>query len=213
MRTHTTTTDVCKFEELSPEMQELAIGKNCDINTDYEWWEFCYDMIKEQADFFGIDTEQDGFCFRVDYVREFGMTARLSFWDLRKALKGKPEPGYKAQEELFSLFGAWYKDAAKKVCPQTWKALDNCNPYATSETRNTNASFDTEADNYDQCDRVANDLQILADLCKNVLQHICHFAAKSLAEELEYKTSDEAIRGTLICNEYEFEADGDGSIF
>ena len=215
MRTHTTTTEVCTFEELTPEMQQKAIEKNYDIEIHYEWWGNCYDAIKEMAEFFGIETEQKTFCASWDYSPSFGMNSRLSLYHLRDALKSKPENGYKAQEDLFSLFGAWYKAAAKKVCPQTWKRISEgyAAPQASSRTRNTDASFETDADNSEECDRVAADLEILADLCEDVLQHICHYAAQMLREEYEYRTSEECIKECLIANQYEFEADGDGSIF
>ena len=214
MRTHTTTTEVCTFEELSPEMQQKAIEKHYNINVGHEWWEFSYNMIEEMAQFFGIDTEQKSFCFDIDRGNFFCMESSLSIRQLRDALQSKPEDGFKAQEDLFSLFGAWYKAAAKKVCPQTWKAInEGCNPYATSETRNTDASFCTVPDSGWECDRVAADLDILAELCEDVLKHICHFAVKMLREEYDYQTSEEQVRESLIANEYEFEADGDGSIF
>jgi len=215
MRTHTTTTEVCKFEDLTPEMQQKAIEKHWDINVDYDWWGYSYDMIEEMAEGFGIDTAKKSFCFDLDRNKGFGMDSRLSFSSLRAALQTKPEAGYKAQEELFLLFGAWYKAAAKKVCPETWKRLANgyAAPQAYSRTRNTDASFETDPDNSGECDRVAADLDILAELCEEVLKHFCHFAANLLQSEYDYQTSEEAVRESLISNEFEFEADGDGSIF
>lgn len=195
-------------------MQQKAIEKNWNMNANDDWFLHCYEMTEEMAEFFGIDTAKKSFCFDLDRGNSFGMDSRLSFSSLRAALQGKPEAGYKAQEELFSLFGAWYKAAAKKVCPQTWKVInEGCNPYATSETRNTDASFCTVPDSGWECDRVAADLDILAELCEDVLKHICHFAVKMLREEYDYQTSEEQVRESLIANEYEFEADGDGSIF
>ena len=214
MRTHTTTTEVCTFEELSPEMQQKAIEKHYDINVGHEWWEFSYSMIEEMAQFFGIDTEQKSFCFDIDRDNFFSMDSSISFRQLRDALQSKPEDGFQAQEELFSLFGAWYKAAAKKVCPQTWKAInEGCNPYATSSSRRDYCSTDYNADSYRECDRVAADLEIFAQLCEEVLEHFCFWAKKLLRADYDDLTSDEAIRETLICNEYEFEIDGDGSIF
>jgi len=214
MRTHTTTTEVCIFEELSEEMQQKAIEKHYDINVGHEWWEFSYQMIEEMAQFFGIDTEQKSFCFDLDRDNFFSMESSLSIRQLRDALQSKPEDGFQAQEELFSLFGAWYKAASKKVCPQTWKAInEGCNPYATSSIRRDYCSFDTEADSAYNCDRVAADLEIFAELCEEVLKHFCFWAKKILRADYDDLTSEEQVRESLIANEYEFEADGDGSIF
>ena len=40
-------TKVYKFSELNETAQQAAIQKNCDINVDYNWWEFTYQDAKQ----------------------------------------------------------------------------------------------------------------------------------------------------------------------
>jgi len=59
----TVRTKVYKFNELSEKAQQVAIEKNCDINVDYQWWEF----IQEDAKRAGIiissfDIDRGNYC-------------------------------------------------------------------------------------------------------------------------------------------------------
>ena len=47
MRKETTTRTLCRFEELSEEVQEKAIERLYDLNVDYEWWACTYDDAKQ----------------------------------------------------------------------------------------------------------------------------------------------------------------------
>jgi len=46
----TTTTNICKFNELSETAKQNAVNELSDINVDHNWWEGTY----EDADFIGI---------------------------------------------------------------------------------------------------------------------------------------------------------------
>lgn len=47
MRIKITETKVYKFDELTEEQKDKVIEKHCDINIDYEWWQFVYEDAEQ----------------------------------------------------------------------------------------------------------------------------------------------------------------------
>jgi hypothetical protein len=63
MRTIITETKVYKFDELTEEQKEKAVENLCDINVDYEWWQFVYeDAAQIGLKITGFDIDRGSFC-------------------------------------------------------------------------------------------------------------------------------------------------------
>lgn len=65
------TINLYEFSELSEQAQKRALRDLCDVNTDYNWWEFLYDQAREigvQINGFDIDrgTIQGAYCAGFD---------------------------------------------------------------------------------------------------------------------------------------------------
>jgi len=59
----TVRTKVYKFNELSETAQQVAIQKNCDINVDYQWWEFIYEDAKQAGIIISsFDIDRGNYC-------------------------------------------------------------------------------------------------------------------------------------------------------
>jgi len=160
----TVRTKVYKFNELSEAAQQVAIQKNCDINVDYQWWEF----IKEDAKQAGIiissfDIDRGNYC-------EIGFS----------------ESAEAAAHLIIDSHG------------------ETCETYKTAE------NYLKQRDELiDTAPRDENDLDCnLADLDNEFKESISGDYLKILRDEYEYQTSEEAIKETLIANEYEFTAEG-----
>jgi hypothetical protein len=56
-------TKVYSFDELSPEAQEKALNKLCDLNVNYDWWEFEYeDAERIGLKITGFDLDRGDYC-------------------------------------------------------------------------------------------------------------------------------------------------------
>ncbi len=164
-------TKVYKFSELNETAQQVAIQKNCDINVDYNWWEFTY----EDANQVGIiissfDIDRGSYC------------------------QGALNESAEATAHLII-------DNHGETC-ETYKTAENYlkerDELINTAPRDKNGDFEDE-----------NDLDSkLDDLDKDFEESIFEDYLTILRNEYEYLTGEEAIKETLIANEYEFTAEG-----
>lgn len=164
-----------KFDELTPEAQNVAIVKNYDINFRFDWW----DVISEHAKECGLnlksfDIGRGNYC-RLEFIYCADETAE-------KILKNIGE-----QSDLFRLA----TDYKKEVSDLVTKYSDGVNTDIVAE------------DNQYEFDKEVADIEdeFLTELEKEYLSML-------IAED-EYLSSDEAIKETLLINEYDFTEDGE----
>lgn len=197
MHTRTFRNTYASFSELSPERKREEIEKAVEINVPWGWWEYAYDEIEGMARFFGIETNRNAFGFDVER-KYFGMSGHLHFLSLRRALKSKPEAGYKAAEDLHAAFSAAKARQTAGVCAQAYKFANCENPGAVAKVRDEAGRFGTLG----QVDRattlaVVEQQEQLEELCVDVLKMFCEWAGKMLADEYAYLTSEAAIIESL----------------
>lgn len=85
MRTYTTKHTVYTFDELSEDGKQKAIESLCDINVDYDWWEYIY----EDAGTIGLELTE----FDLDRYKHAGGRLTENMQDVCKAIMAEHGEG------------------------------------------------------------------------------------------------------------------------
>ena len=186
MRKFTTEHTVYTFEELSEEAQQKAIENNYEINVDYYWY---YDEILEEiASDYGVNLIWSDLCFDLDrgsylYMdnHDHGRSGQTS--DIEDAQKFLKRAGIDLRT----------RDARE--------LLSNGLSLATKHYGGGDGANYVDTD---YCDISAK----TDDLLQATINELCDKLLEQLRADYEWRTSEEAIRETLIENEYEFYEDG-----
>ena len=192
------------FEELSPEAQKKAIEKYHDINVDYNWWEFIYENFTEKNNkYFDIDkiyfsgfySQGDGAMFEYKNVTK-------SF--LFSIIDGLNLPNWKKEilkNVDFSFYGDHSGPRSNFYCHENTAAhfCDWYEPRLNYDKMNCNNIEDFLHDH----------LNIIQKEVIFKYKNLCRELYRNLEKEYNFLTSEEAIKETLICNDYEFTSDGE----
>ncbi len=187
MRQYTIQHTVYTFDELSPEAQQKAIDDLRDINTDYDFYNYS-DTYTDIASEYGICLYTSDLCFDLYrntwlYIdnHDHARSGKTSYIDdMTKYLK-------KAGIDLRT------KDART--------LLDNG---FTLDTKHYGGGDGRSFINTDYCN-ISDDTE---QKLQETIDELCNKIEHALKKEYEYLISDEAIKETIISNEYEFYIDG-----
>ena len=202
------TTTLYRFEELTDAAQKLALQELWDINVDYEWWDFAVEDISNFGEASGLGCKY-GKEFDIDlraYIHITGLSALFSTLLANRA---------KVEQEYPNLY-------AEALCPflGQFSARDYRNlarlertgelGYLSGETSTDRQGIQSDIDAYGGTayPRIDALLDRLAGAWKAFLSDVERAYLGMLRREYEYHTSAEAIRETIIANEYEFTEDG-----
>jgi hypothetical protein len=177
-----------KFEELSEEAKEKAIENNLDINTEFDWWQFIYE------DALNVDLKINGFnCYRRSIDIDFIYNSKDTAESILKNHGEKTETYILAKKFLSE-----YEEAEKNEEKYS-ELYENIDPQ-NEEEEEQELNF---SDLRDEAEEKMEDLsdEFLKELGEEYLQ--------MLRNEYDYKTSEEAIKETLIINEYDFTENGE----
>lgn len=191
----TITTEVYKFEELDEETQERVIENNRDINVDYQWWDFIYDDVKKIGKILGINikniyfsrfySQGDGACFEGSYSYAKESVKKI------KEYAPLDEELHKIAKDLYLLQkNHFYRLSAN---------VEHSGHYYHEFCTNITVYDD---DYYDISDDTIEGM-------KEILRSFMQWIYSILEKECNYLTSDEAIKETIIANEYEFTEEGE----
>ena len=179
---------IYKFSELSPEVQQKVLDKMREINTDYDWYDSDFESFKEQMEEKGLSC--DSFAFDL-YDRDCYMV-RPHIDNIRKFLKSAFTDDEKLLYEIDEERKKEFEDVVNK--------LEESYDYAIKE--NNGRSGYNYVEGLDEAgDILGIDYdEYVKDTMKDFL--------KQLQETYDYLESDEAIRDTILANEYDFLEDG-----
>ena len=191
-----------KFSEAPEEVKQAAIGKNRDINTDHEWWDYTYGTFKKDMAEKGIDV--DDIYFSGFYSQGDGACFEGSISDLDKFLDAHFDadkwPTLRLLEKVggtvsFSVrhTGHYYHaySTSSSFEAEDW---ENCQPYDEEDLRYMALQalmedFDQECEDFEEAA-----LEVFRDHMKQLY--------KNLEAENDYLTSDDAIAETMEANDY-----------
>lgn len=184
------------FQELSPEAQTAAIEKHQHINTNFDWWDSVYDQFNEDAQNY----------FDIDNIYFSG------FWS----------QGDGAMFEYSSINPAFIDEIINGLDLPTWKKQILSAAYITGTGQHSghyyhsgccrhNIDYDYYQFNQhpNLHDFVNDQFNEIEKLIRDKYKDLCSELYRNLEREYEYLTGPEAIKETLICNEYEFTSDGE----
>jgi len=195
MQTHVITT--YSFEELNDTDKLKAIDDNRDANTFYDWHDCTISDWKEQLKESGIEVSEinfSGFASQGDGAMFEG---RIYSTDLENFLHNYP---CNVDRRVIALIMSGEIDF--------YFSVKHRGHYYHSYCSEMDIRFNytyNECVNYNNIDRECEKLE---DHIRETYHDICNEIYKSLEREYDYLTSDEAIKETLISNNYEFYEDG-----
>lgn len=181
---------VYTFDELPEDIQEKVLEAMSDINIDYGWWDFIFYDVKECAKILGIDIEQiyfsgfsspgDGACFEGTY--------RYNKGSVKEIKKYAPD-----DKELH--------DIAEKLMQEQKKCMYKLEAVVKQRGHYSHSGctdITVSSDGY-YVDNV--ELQ-------GILRQFMNWIYWKLEKEYKYLSSRDAIRETIVCNNYEFDSEG-----
>lgn len=184
---------VYDFDELPEDMQDKAIEKLYDCNVDFDDWDqFVLDDWKEKLELLGYNDvkifyngfscQGDGACF----------TANV---DVMKWIKA-----YKSKSEFKALYKHLNKGGYINV------TLSTSGRYCHEGTMSANVELDTWGDN--PSDKVQEQAEQFESWLLEESRELARKIYKELNQEYNYRTSREAIKETIDCNEWTFDDRG-----
>ena len=190
MRTETITYEIFKFDELSPDVQEKVIDRNWDWNVDHDWWEYVY----EDAEHVGL---------------------KITSFDAGRAQSIIGDLFLDVEDCIIAIRRDHGKDCATQAV---------CDDYEATMQVVRLEQAQLEADQFCECfDYLEGVYDIDHVYPEDYETHILEVAdaidefkcalleeyLHMLRREYEYRTSDAAVKESIICNECEFLKNGD----
>jgi hypothetical protein len=208
------------FEELSPEAQKHAIEENKDINIDYEGWEdgvtegFKEDMeeigISDiEISYSGFFSQGDGASFTSEDIdtRELFNAAGIKSTDaLDMEVENRDDKDKEFYDLLDTLEDVGLVDRVR-IKPDDLKVTieRGSSRYYHENTVSATVEIWEEPEGWEEPGRFIENLE------KQITDFIrgkCRELYSSLEKEYNYLTSGEAVKETLIDNDYEFDEEG-----
>lgn len=181
----TRTYNVYKFEELSEEQQKKVIEKHRDINVDFQGYdETTLEDLKDELEKLGFSSPEisySGFWSQGD-----GASFTCTDIDILKFLKEK---------KLVTK----YRECKKDIEEGEISASIYRNTHHYSHENSCSISIDDY--HAKASDKIL--LELENELEKARLE-LCEKIYKRLESEYDYLTSDEVVKETLLCNDYDF---------
>lgn len=199
------------YSELEKEVQEKALEKYSDFNTEgCFWYECVFDDFKSICKTMGIDIPKNGISFTGFWSQGNGSTFASKI-NIIKFINGVRNEAWKAYAPTLEL------DIGPCTCyGRVLDLLANGAIEAYTVTEQPQRGYwvkliseyhwDTK-DNRD-LSIIYSQLDILDDWTKDALETLNQHLYNSLEEEYEYQTSETALSETFEANNYLFTADG-----
>jgi len=198
-----------EFAEMEEKAQQKAIEAHRYINVDYNWWDFIYDDFISICQTIGIEVKKDSIAFEGFYSQGDGSAfkARIDLPRMMETVANQNWKSYAPKLELDlalpeidrRVYGL-IKSGKLDIDPQIKQPTSSY--YVRVELNDTipNSPY-----GYPQ---IENQLDMLViGLCK-IAKNLNRYLYKSLQNEYEYQTADEAVTEAIEANDYWFTSDG-----
>ena len=214
--------EIYSFEELSPEAQQNALDGSRDINVDYHGWEDgVTEDFKEEMKNIGIDditisytgfnSQGDGASFTSDDIDTRKLFDAVGIKS-NKALnmEAADERSSGENSEFYDLLdtmediGQVDRNRIKPEELRVWIERTDSRHYHY----NTVAARVEIWDEPDGWEEPYGFLDELGDKVTEYVRGLCKDLYRSLEKEYDHLTSDDAVKETLIDNDYEFDEEG-----
>jgi hypothetical protein len=188
---------IYKFEEAPENLKQKILDNYREINVDYDWWDFDGLIDPSQEDVKKLSPEDKK---RYDKVMKSGKSVfkyKIGSFDLDRSNYLQLENVEPADEQLFFGILGLTKAERKKI-------------YKVKPYNDNNRETDTKIEVwFDEDAKITDDeKERIEQKVSGAWSDIIHQAKKDLRKDYEYNLSDEAIKETLIANEYDFDEKG-----
>jgi len=198
------------FEELDEKAKKIALSAYFELSIGYDWWDYIYDDFITICDCLGITVDKNSIAFEGFYSQGdgSGFSAEVDLPRLLRSLKNKGWRGYAPKLEFdFTL-----PTIDKRVLRLVNNGKIDTNPRIIKRQSCYAVVVDlgvypAEQEARDRSNTYS-ELDELEKWFNGIAQIINKFLFKSLQQEYEYQTSDEAIAELISANNYHFLADG-----
>ncbi len=184
------------FEQLTPDEQAQVIQNYYDINVDYDWWNLDedFDNIAKilgiddfEMMFSGFHSQGDGACFTGNYSYAKNMVKNMKEYA-------------PLDKELNRIAQGLFEIQAKNFFLVTAKITHNFRYYHSNS-----CDFDVYKQVNSRCYGSENEVDNETyEAVKELLRDFMEWIYKNLNNQYDYLTSEDAIKKTLILNEYTF---------
>lgn len=208
------------FEELSPEAQAHAIDEHRDINVDYEGWEDgVTEGFKEDMEEIGISdidisysgfySQGDGASFTSEDIdtRKLFNAAGIKSTDALDMEVGNREDKDKEFHDLLDTLEDVGLVDRIRIKPEDLKVTIERGSSRYYHENTVSATIEI----WDEPEGWEEPANFIEDLEKEVTDFIrgnCKELYSKLEKEYDFLTSDEAVKETLIDNDYQFDEEG-----
>lgn len=183
---------VYTFDELSSEAQKTVLERFSDINVNFDWWEYILEEAAsklQKLGLKGVDKDNIGF--------NLGRGAHTSIPLTKAHIQFTSQEGveyYASLQEGIKQFGAFYTEFPS----MGWRTSE-IRPWVEEVVLKDGTVLDEDIPQK-HIDRVYEQYSKALEVLKDT--------HKRLEEDYEYNISEEAIKDTLVANDFEFLEDG-----
>ena len=186
----TVTVSVYEIIELNDKAIQTAIENHRDINVDHDWWQNVYEDFKSICEILGVETDDIEFAmFCQGSGASFTGTYQYKSDALDKIKEYAPN-----DEKLHAIADALH------ACGECSATINRQAHHSSHENSVTIYVYDKDGD------YAENETQ---DAVIDALRNLMRWLFKSLEEDYEYLTSDEAVVDTIDANAYTFTENGE----
>jgi len=198
-----------EFAELEEQAQQKAIEAHRYINVDYGWWDFIYDDFISIAETIGITIKKGSIAFDGFYSQGDGSAfkAEIDLPEIFKAIANQNWKTYAPKLELDLSLPEIDRRILKLISGDKLdidpQIIQPTNSYYVRAEMNENLPYSEQG--YPQIEK---QLDIMEKGLQKIADTLNRFLYKSLQDEYEYQTAEQAVAEAIEANEYWFTADG-----
>ena len=184
-------TVVCKFGELSESNQTQVIENYEDINTGYKWWDCGFEDYKAIGEIFGIDisnvffsgfsSQGDGACFEGEYSYNKEAVKKI------KEYAGLDTELHRIAKDLQTIQSKYFYGLTASV----------------KQSGQSSHAYCTNIEVYDDI----HEGYYGGDEITELLRDFMNWIYRNLEKQYWFLVSDEAVKETIECNEYDFDVE------
>ena len=198
------------FNELAKEAKEKALTNYRDINADFDWWDNEYEDFITLCSYFGIAVIKDSIKFSGFYSQGdgSGFSAKVDLFKLQDAIEQQAWKSFAPGQEFpFHLPEIDLRVLAlivKNRLPNEPRVISTRNYYGIVVDLGVYpASGHGKAH-----DNIFEELDRLEEWLKGIAETLNCYLYNTLEKQYEFLISDDAVKESILSNEYLFTADG-----
>lgn len=205
----TVRTKVYRFDELDTPAQKKALDEYRYVEVEHDWWQGDYDYFAALMRTIGIEVDLKNTFFK-GFASQGDGAAVTADVDLKKLVEGIAGKVWESEYGTNNTKELGFEECP--VRPMVLKLLYNGQLEDTIEFKastrfnySTKLSFSYSLYDYDN---IQPEVDKLEKWLEDIAQDVSSYLYRTLETTYDYLTSDEAVKESIISNEYWFTIDG-----